>query len=156
VALQPFRETYADGNGTVYQRQRNATNTAYATYDDQAANTSTYVDPPLSGYFGGLDFTAAGTTTVDGTTVDVYRVTSIDQLTPANHSVSGFTPSNYESLNVSVGIDRSGTLRWFEYHAVSANAQGDRLRFDLSIRYSGVGSTTVPEPDWLDEARQRT
>jgi len=156
VALQPSRETYSDGEGTVYQRQENATTTAYAQFDEEAANTSIYVRPPLDGYFGGLNFTKADTTTIDGATADVYTVTDTSQLTPEEHEIGGFNSSNYESINVTIAIDRDGIIRVFEYHTVSSNDQRSDLRFDLSIRYTGIGTTDVPEPDWLPEARNAT
>jgi hypothetical protein len=36
------------------------------------------------------------------------------------------------------------------------DSQENEVSFDVSFRVSDVGSTTVPTPDWLEEAREQT
>lgn len=156
VAAQPHRDTFVDGNGTVYQRLWSARDTAYVVEDGATANTSHYVGPPLQGYLTGLNFSAAGTSTVDGVTVDTYTVSDPSQVDPGAHDPQVFPARNLDSISVTVAIDRDGVVRSFDYHATGTNANGDKLGYHLSLGYTDVGTTTVAEPGWLSEARNST
>ena len=147
--LSPSRQVYLDGSGTAYMaRQVNATEVEYGTVDPDAVDTSTYHRPPIDPYLAGLTFTHDGTDTVDGATVDVYTVSNTSQLNRSAHGLEEISPSNLDRIEVTLAVDRDGLIRSFDYAAEGSNSQGDRLGFFLSLRYSGVGSTTVERPAW--------
>jgi len=156
IALQPRRDTYVDGNGTMYQRLWSSQDTAYRVRGGATANATTYLEPPLQGHLTGLNFSAAGTSTVDGVTVDTYTVTDLEQVNRTTHDPQVFPAQNLDTISVTVAIDRQGVVRSFEYQATGTNANGDSLGYHLSLGYTDVGSTTVAEPAWLSEARNST
>lgn len=152
VSLQPERDTYATG-GTVYQRQATAAGVEYVRSE---VNATTYTRAAIDGYFAGLEFSKAGTSTVDGVTVDRYTVTKPSQIEPSAHNTALVSADNITSISATVDIDRQGVIRAFDYRVTGRNAVGDRVTHSLSVRYTDVGSTTVPEPDWLPDARNAT
>ncbi|MFD1588949.1 hypothetical protein ACFR9U_18375 [Halorientalis brevis] len=156
IALQPRRDTYVDGNGTMYQRLWSSQDTAYRVKGGATANATPYLEPPLRGHLSGLNFSAAGTSSVDGVTVDTYTVTDLSQVDRQTHDTKVFPAQNLGSISVTVAIDRRGIVRSFDYHATGTNANGDALSYHLSLGYTDVGSTTVAEPEWLSEARNAT
>ncbi|MFB6179757.1 MAG: hypothetical protein ABEI77_08545 [Halorientalis sp.] len=152
-SLGPSRETYLDGDGNAYQvRQRNASHIVYGTTGTNAINFSTLYRPPIGRYLAGLNFSYQGTTTIDGHTVDTYTVHNMSQVDRSNHGLEEISTANLDSLDVTLRIDRDGLVRSFEYRAVGSNRQGDTVGFSLSLRYTDVGSTTVPRPTWVDRA----
>ena len=43
-----------------------------------------------------------------------------------------------------------------EWDIEGTDSQENEVSFEVSFSVSDVGSTTVPTPDWLDEAREQT
>jgi hypothetical protein len=156
LAFQPPRAAYVDGQGNAYTQQSTGANASYQRFDGDEADTTTYLDPGIGGYLDGLNFSDAGTETVDGVTVDKYEVTDPSQVNASAHDPEILTAESIETISVTVAIDRDGVVRSFEYHVTGQNENGDPLGYHLSLQYSDVGSTTVPEPDWLSEARSAT
>ncbi len=156
LAFQPSRAAYVDGQGNAYIRQSAGDNASYQRFDGDEADTTTYRDPGIAGYLDGLNFSDAGTETVDGVTVDRYEVTDPSQVNASAHDPEILTAEGIETISVTVAVDRDGVVRSFEYHVTGENANGDPLGYHLSLQYSDVGSTTVSEPAWLSEARSAT
>lgn len=155
--LSPSRETYLDGQGNAYQaRQTNGSEVGYGTVGTDAVNHSQYQRPPIGPYLAGLEFTAAGTSTVDGTTVDTYTVSNMSQVNRTAHGLEEISTDNLDTIDVTIQIDRDGVVRSFDYAATGSTTRGDEIEFQISLAYTDIGSTDVREPAWLPEVRNGT
>jgi len=66
------------------------------------------------------------------------------------------TDGTVESVSVTVVVDDGTGLVTSVDYRLTATVDGDRVTVELERTLSGLGTTTVPGPDWLDEARERT
>jgi hypothetical protein len=96
------------------------------------------------------EWTRNGTVERDGETLTRFSAGSGEAL---NRSALGLTPSvNLTEYDATLLVTGEGTIRELTF-TLGAEAQGETLTQALELRYTEVGSTTVDEPDWLDEAR---
>lgn len=156
VSLQGSTTIYVDGTGDAVERRSTDEGTSYRTADGTAADPEFYATPPLDRYLDGLNFTEAGTTTVDGVTVTTYEATELSRLSPDEHGLTVIPPENVETVDSRIRIDETGLVRSFEYRVTGTNENGDPLAYQLSLSFDDVGSTAVSAPPWLSEARNAT
>ena len=98
--------------------------------------------------FGSVNTTVVERIEDDGTTL--YRVVSTSQ--PRYASVSDRPRSNY---SLSALVDSSGLVH--RYHvAYDVHDDGQTLHVSRTWRLSAVGTTTVEQPPWVDEAKNAT
>ncbi|MDT3434815.1 hypothetical protein [Haloarcula sp. 1CSR25-25] len=126
-------------------------------YDGQVqpVNESSVIDRSLLQSLGAdINWTYAGTETVDGDSVSRFEATGSD--------VTGFAADDAVSTNVSadgttdaasatVLVDEDGVVRSFQYR-VTTERDGRPVTVTLSVSVSKVDDTTVAEPDWLSDA----
>lgn len=126
-------------------------------YDGQVrpVNESSVIDRSLLQSLGAdINWTYAGTETVDGDSVSRFEATGSD--------VTGFAADDAVSTNVSadgttdaasatVLVDEDGVVRSFQYR-VTTDRDGRPVTVTLSVSVSKVDDTTVAEPDWLSDA----
>ena len=125
-------------------------------YDGQVrpVNESSVIDRSLLQSLGAdINWTYAGTETVDGDSVSRFEATGSD--------VTGFAADDAVSTNVSadgttdaasatVLVDKDGVVRSFQYR-VTTERDGRPVTVTLSVSVSKVDDTTVAEPDWLSD-----
>lgn len=149
---------YTAGN-TTYLRQTQGGNATYRVasepYGDgfqaltpvntsQAANLA-----GLGSVLGNVTYQQAGSATVDGVAVTRYEASGSDAINLGN------SPGNVTAFESTLAVaDDSGVVRTLTF-TISIEQQGQTQEQDIEVTTSGVGSTTVPEPDWLDEAREQ-
>jgi len=121
----------------------------------QPVNESSVIDRSLLQSLGSdINWTYAGTETVDGDSVSRFEATG--------SNVTGFAADNAVSTNVSANgttdsasatvlVDGDGVVRSFQYR-VSTERDGQPVTVTLSLSVSQVDDTTVAEPDWLSNA----
>ncbi|WP_336338078.1 DUF7537 family lipoprotein [Haloarcula brevis] len=134
--------------------------TASAPYDGQVqpVNDSGVIDRSLLQSLGAdIDWTYAGTETVDGVAVSRFEASggditgfAADDAVSANVSANG----TVDSASAAVLVDGDGVVRSFHYR-VTTERDGQPVTVTLSLSVSRVGDTTVTEPDWLSEAEGR-
>jgi len=126
-------------------------------YDGQVqpVNESSVIDRSLLQSLGSdINWTYAGTETVDGDSVSRFEATGSD--------VTGFAADDAVSTNVSANgtadsasatvlVDEDGVVRSFQYR-VTTERDGQPVTVALSLSVSQVDDTTVAEPDWLSNA----
>ena len=88
-------------------------------------------------------FTPTRAESVNGTTLVV--------LTASKSDVSDAVNGNVSRFDASMTIDQEGVVHSFQYN-VTMNQGGQRMSVSESARLTNIGSTTVPRPNWLDEA----
>lgn len=100
------------------------------------------------------DLVAAGTETFDGVTVDRYELSATDEALIRAGSVSAQgEPGDFEVTNFeyAVLVDENGLSR-HESWQFSGRADDQAVSGAWEFSLTGVGSTTVEEPDWVDQA----
>ncbi|MCT9096275.1 hypothetical protein [Haloarchaeobius sp. HME9146] len=137
------RSTFGD---TVQYQQADAAQYDVSTYLT-AMNATSALDPEAA------NFTYDGPTTVDGETLYVYTVSDLDQLyLPTDQADdSAFDDSSVSKFDLRLVVDDAGTLREMQYD-LEVTEDGSKLNLHFELSYSELGTTTVEEPDWLDEA----
>jgi len=92
-----------------------------------------------------------GKTTRDGRRVHVLTATGDD--VPPGADV--FRLENVRNVSFRAWVEPSGVVR--EWHLEYTGDWNERtIRFEQRMRITDVGETTVPRPDWTDEALNRT
>ena len=126
-------------------------------YDGQVqpVNESSVIDRSLLQSLGAdINWTYAGTETVDGDSVSRFEATgsdvtgfAADDAVSTNVSANGTT----DSASATVLVDEDGVVRSFQYR-VTTERDGRPVTVTLSVSVSKVDDTTVAEPDWLSDA----
>ncbi|WP_146417433.1 DUF7537 family lipoprotein [Haloarcula hispanica] len=126
-------------------------------YDGQVqpVNESSVIDRSLLQSLGSdINWTYAGTETVDGDSVSRFEATgsdvtgfAADDAVSTNVSANGTT----DSASATVLVDDDGVVRSFQYRVTTEQA-GQPVTVTLSLSVSKVDDTTVAEPDWLSNA----
>jgi hypothetical protein len=126
-------------------------------YDGQVqpVNESSVIDRSLLQSLGSdINWTYAGTETVDGDSVSRFGATgsdvtgfAADDAVSTNVSANGTT----QSASATVLVDEDGVVRMFEY-SVTTERDGRPVTVTLLLSVSQVDDTTVEEPDWLSRA----
>nr|WP_231608293.1 hypothetical protein [Haloferax gibbonsii] len=102
------------------------------------------------------DLTFAGTETFDGVSVERYELSSASEaLILAGSAAAQGEPGNLEVTNFeyAVLVDEDGLSRHESWAFSGRMDDGTEVRGSWEYSLTGVGSTTVDEPAWLDEAR---
>ncbi|MUV49955.1 hypothetical protein [Haloarcula sp. CBA1122] len=126
-------------------------------YDGQVqpVNESSVIDRSLLQSLGSdINWTYAGTETVDGDSVSRFEATgsdvtgfAADDAVSTNVSANGTT----DSASATVLVDDDGVVRSFQYR-VTTERDGQPVTVTLSLSVSKVDDTIVAEPDWLSKA----
>ncbi|WP_254536323.1 DUF7537 family lipoprotein [Halomarina litorea] len=99
----------------------------------------------------GANWTQQGTESFRGTTVTRYTIEG-----DYNESaLTGGTAANVSDFEATLLVTADGTVRSFGFNA-TVEQQGRTVNASNTIVVSDIGSTSVEEPDWLDEARNAT
>jgi hypothetical protein len=143
-----FLYTQLRVGGQVDYRRQNATSADVSVFSNpvRAVTSASIEEPP--------DFRDAGTVATDGGPRRKFVIDRPDRLPPSVRE--NYAEIRSVSWVVLVDEDR-GYVTDVTYELTFVRRQGGDPRtvaFDLA--YSGFGSTTVPQPDWLDAARNRT
>ncbi|MDQ2071634.1 hypothetical protein RBH20_03680 [Haloarcula sp. H-GB4] len=121
----------------------------------QPVNESSVIDRSLLQSLGSaINWTYAGTETVDGDSVSRFEATgsnvtgfAADDAVSTTVSANGTT----NSASATVLVDEDGVVRSFQYR-VSTERDGQPVTVSLSLSVSQVDDTSVAEPDWLSNA----
>ncbi|WP_434530514.1 DUF7537 family lipoprotein [Haloarcula sp. NS06] len=121
----------------------------------QPVNESSVIDRSLLQSLGSaINWTYAGTETVDGDSVSRFEATgsnvtgfAADDAVSTTVSANGTT----NSASATVLVDEDGVVRAFQYR-VSTERDGQPVTVSLSLSVSQVDDTSVAEPDWLSNA----
>lgn len=170
-----FVETYTD-DGTTYERtafvsggqeqaQYDSGEEPYGEFGVTPVNASSARLPELvTSVGGGVTWEQQGTVTYDGTDVVEYTASgeaAFDASFRENAQPSGglFGPSanitEYDTIEATLYVDEDGVIRQLRYEA-SGTQDGEEISVVLTVTFDDIGSTSVSEPGWLDEARQQT
>jgi hypothetical protein len=138
-------------NGTTYQRLNNSLGVSY---DLQTGDGGTVRPVNLTSFQGNYTFLtssfayeANGTETVDGTTTVRYSSTNLTDDSYFVSSEDATVSDASSTLYVDDGVVRRASISYNVTATTGSSAT------DLTISLTDIGSTTVQEPDWVDDAR---
>lgn len=139
-------------NGTTYQRLNSSLGMSY---DVQTGDGGTVRPVNLTSFQQNYTFLtssfayeANGTETVDGTTTVRYSSTN---LTDDSYFVSS-EDATVSDASSTLYVDDDGVVRRASI-SYNVTATTGSSATDLTISLTDIGSTTVEEPDWIDDAR---
>lgn len=149
------RLVYGDGAGATYERLEPPDGAVrYGQPLSGAARASRYRTPGITSLLGDVEYTYEGTTRLDGVRVHEYAATSPDQVEGAiARDATG--PAVETTVDVRVFISADGVVRRMTVRMVQRDGARTRA-LNSTLAYTAIGETTVPEPDWLGTARNRT
>ena len=101
------------------------------------------------------DATLVGTETFDGATVERYEYT--DPMLWRQYGAGTFgTEQNVTitDFTLVVLVDGDGIARSSGWELVGETETGERVSAEWRFELTDLGSTDVPDPEWLDEARE--
>ena len=156
------RLTYL-GNATTYERLSGTEYaTVYSSTDGDGTSTrpinASDVGSSVVGAAANVDWTAAGTETVDGVAVTRYEATGPESVRQFRDETSfGESALNRvettERANATLLVGEDGVVRRFSV-TVAGTTDGESLTVSLDVRFSNVGSASVETPSWLDDAKR--
>lgn len=145
-------ETYVS-NGTVYQRI-GAENPRYRTLDVTFGAedvVSTDVGPLVRNH----TFVSNGTTTVDGSAVQRYETHATGSNATLQQDFGDGV--SVETLDVTLGVRDDGVVvRQHTTAELAFETENVTGTYTRTVTYTDVGSTSVPRPDWIDDAVNAT
>lgn len=150
------------GNDTSVQYQH-----ASAPYDDVGVtpvNTTAAMNAELAENAAAtVNWTQTGVVERNGTTVTRYEATGQENFTefrdrtdlgPGETDLSELD-AEISEIEATMFVDRDGVVRQFDVR-FAGTAQGQDVTMSVTVTTTDVGETTVQEPGWLDEARNRS
>ncbi len=148
---QTAMETF-HADGTTYQRTGQGDDVSYtareAPFDDEASFG--FGGSALYGAGELEEFDYQGTETFDGVEVHRYELDErTSWVTGQGRTDAGvqFTEFTYVVL-----VDEDGLVRSESWEARGTDEDGTQVVVEFAYTVTDVGSTTVADPDWLDEA----
>ena len=105
--------------------------------------------------FGQVQFTRVGTETYDGVEVTRYEAIGREVTDIVNAGLDEGDDASFSRVAAAVLVDTEGVVR---YQSFTFTLEQDGTTYDAELVrvVEAVGSTTVAEPDWLDEAIARS
>jgi hypothetical protein len=152
-------------DGVVYTRSGPAESPTYVSSEQESADVvATAIGLSQARAFGAdEDLTFAGRETFDGERVQRYELSRADSQLVRTGSALGAGLSGPDAGDVritdfqyAVLVDADGLSRFESYAVSGETADGESVRIEWEYSLTGVGSTTVDDPDWLAAARARS
>lgn len=149
---------YVDESGTQYTRQVTGSGTNYSVIEagDSSSSTNgwrvaarpdeTPISSAIVTEISAITWTHQGETTYEGTTVDRFTASGFN-------ATSQYDAAAASSFSAALLVEPDRGIRKLNTTVVQTDRTGSERTFSTVVRYSKFGSTTVEEPDWLDEAR---
>ena len=148
-------EQYGFGNGTAFQRVSTGSGQPQYMVPQQGPNTSQLAGSQLESFVGTFSFSHTGTETIDGTDTHVYEASGVEDLNQSAPGFASLDTENLTSMTAQVHVTDDGLVKQFGY-SMTLNTSNGEASVTTNQQYVEVGSATVSEPAWLDEARANT
>ncbi|MFC7046445.1 hypothetical protein ACFQH6_14455 [Halobacteriaceae archaeon GCM10025711] len=141
---------YVPPDGPGYQRLGTGSDARYERLDERP-NVSRFTGTDFANLTTRYEFAQNGTTTLDGETVWVYEANE------TNVTETAFADEINRSTNVSIRLyaREDGLVTRTDAHLTVDTPIGTQS-FAIVRTYTAVGETTVEEPSWVADAKERT
>ena len=165
-SLQRLETTGSDGSfdietfvadGTSYSRYGDGDDVQYVSSDRQVG-----VFESATGYAAGFstdlesDASFVGTETYDGVAVSRYEYDNTAQWQAYGGSLFGSDDVSATDFTVAVLVDSDGIARLTTWTLSGEADDGSVVSAEWRYSVTGIGSTTVEDPDWLADAQAQT
>ncbi|WEL24780.1 DUF7537 family lipoprotein [Haloferax volcanii] len=144
-------------DGVTYVRVGGDDGATYTSYEGSTEVLATAIALSQARAYGADDdLTFAGTETFDGASVERYELSAANEaLILAGSAAAQGEPGTLEvtSFEYVVLVDEDGLSRHESWSFSGRMDDGSEVSGSWEYSLTGVGSTTVEEPAWLDEAR---
>ncbi|EMA01729.1 DUF7537 family lipoprotein [Haloferax denitrificans] len=144
-------------DGVTYVRVGDGDEATYTSYEGSTEVLATAIALSQARAYGADDdLTFAGTETFDGASVERYELSAANEaLILAGSAAAQGEPGSLEvtSFQYVVLVDEDGLSRHESWSFSGRMDDGSEVSGSWEYSLTGVGSTTVDEPAWLDEAR---
>jgi hypothetical protein len=131
----------------------------YNASEPQPVNFTTVVGEVSNATTASVPYEEVGTETFDGVQVTRYEASGEElarSLGLLNGTGGTFQNVTFVSASTELLIDGDGIVRRASFDVVVDTEQAGEVTISFSQEITAVGSTSVPEPDWLEEAMQQT
>lgn len=163
-------EYYHDGDDTVYSKFGAGGSAFYRAYDASDAPINSYADPLREDTEVSTGQQGGGGSQVDGSVGTVpefrdegvvqtadgprhkYVIDDVSQLPAETRDGAGGEITDVY-LELLVDEDRGLPTNYVYRVTVDQSGSADPVTSEFTLTYSDFGSTTIEEPDWLDEAK---
>jgi len=146
-------------DGASYTRYGSGADAFYQT-SDQAPSVFDSATGRAAGFYNYLEEDAefVGTETYDGVTVSRYDYSDADAWQTYNQGATstmfgGDEEVTITDFSISVLVDGNGVARLTTWTLTGETADGDPASVEWSYSITDIGSTSVEDPAWLDEAQ---
>ncbi|PSQ17134.1 hypothetical protein BRD00_08895 [Halobacteriales archaeon QS_8_69_26] len=148
--------TYLAPNGTAYARQVLSTGkTTYLAGDRAPApNVTDLVRPSVVEFANLTDLTYEGRATRGGVEGYVYEAEGVETARPGLVEALNTTRENLHAYRLVVVLSAEGRVKYGEL-SVNFTTDGQTVAVDQRVRYEAAGETSVEEPEWVAQARQK-
>jgi hypothetical protein len=134
----------------------NSTRQYNVTTQPFASNATNTTDGLLSGWLSNATFGRAERVTRNGTTLLRYEATGVRNAGPFLSTYASAYNASVSEFDATLLVDREGIIRSFNYSVTYTTSRGQQYTTTGMVRISDIGTTTVEEPAWLDEAKAQT
>lgn len=146
-------EMYQDGNTTYEKTETPLFGTVYNTTDE---SFSTFLGNETNNtdkaeLFSNANFEEGGTVTRNDETLYRYNATEVDDPEEFINLSESSEADSVESFNATLLVDEEGIMRSLTID-MTTTTLGETQEISAEIRITDLDSTTVEEPDWLEEA----
>ena len=148
---------YAPADDRPYVRTQAGSTIRYERAENESVpDASGFTTPPVAELAGAFNFSANGTAEIDGTQAYVYEA-NVSTLNESAVGPIGEALADAEATDatVEVYVRSDGLVKRVDWTLV-VEGFGEPTRLSVTVTYEDVGSTTVAEPSWLEEARSAT
>lgn len=103
---------------------------------------------------GNVSFGSAERVTRNGKTLLRYESTELQNAKPFLPLLA--TNATVNEFNATILVGQKGIIRSISYSVTYTTAGGERKTRAVTVRLSHIGSTSIQDPAWLDEAKAQT
>ncbi|SDM01757.1 hypothetical protein SAMN04487949_0515 [Halogranum gelatinilyticum] len=143
-------------DGVTYIRSGTDESASYTSYEGSVGVLATAIAFSQARAYGADDdLTFVGSETFDGTSVDRYELSAANEaLILAGSAAAPNSPGELDVTNFeyAVLVDEDGLSRYESWSFAGRMDDGTEVQGSWEYSLTAVGSTTVDDPDWLDEA----
>ncbi|MFY4812883.1 DUF7537 family lipoprotein [Haloarcula sp. AONF1] len=146
-------ETFV-ADGSAYTRYETDGESFYQVRPQDDTSFQSAVDRGTLSYESVDDAQLVGTETFDGVTVDRYEYADLSTWRQIGAGAFGSGGNvTVTDFTVVILVDSNGLARQTAWTLTGETDDGETVSVEWRYEITGVGSTDVPDPDWLDEAR---
>lgn len=146
-------ETFV-ADGSAYTRYETDGEAFYQVRPQDDTSFQSAVDRGALSYESVDEARLVGTETFDGVTVDRYEYSDLSTWQEFGAGAFGSGGNvTVTDFTVVILVDEDGLARQTAWTLTGETDDGDTISVEWRYEVTGVGSTDVPDPDWLDDAR---